>query len=160
VESYQRIRASLEGMSGRINGALADLDWVPIRYVNQNYPRDVLAGVYRAAKVALVTPLRDGMNLVAKEFVSAQDPDDPGVLILSRFAGAASQMKQALLVNPHSAEELSDAIRTAILMPKEERIERWQQLQKINLEQDVRWWRQQFTDALTAAPVREDVEIG
>ena len=160
VESYQRIRASLEGISGRINGALADLDWVPIRYVNQNYPREVLAGVYRAAKVGLVTPLRDGMNLVAKEFVAAQDPEDPGVLILSRFAGAATQMKQALLVNPHSAEELADAIRTAILMPKQERIERWQQLQKVNLEQDVRWWRQRFTDALTAAPVREDVAVG
>jgi trehalose 6-phosphate synthase len=160
VESYQRIRASLEGLSGRINGALADLDWVPIRYVNQNYPRDVLAGVYRAAKVALVSPLRDGMNLVAKEFVAAQDPDDPGVLILSRFAGAAAQMKQALLVNPHSAEEMADAIRTAILMPKEERIERWRQLQKVNLEQDVRWWRQRFTDALIAAPVREDAAVG
>jgi trehalose 6-phosphate synthase len=156
VESYQRIRASLEGMSGRINGALADLDWVPIRYVNQNYPRDVLAGVYRAAKIALVTPLRDGMNLVAKEFVAAQDPADPGVLILSRFAGAATQMQQALLVNPHSAEEMADAIRTAIRMSKQERIERWQELQKINLEQDVRWWRQRFTDALIAAPASEE----
>ncbi|MBA3511335.1 trehalose-6-phosphate synthase [Sphingomonas sp.] len=155
VESYQRIRAGLEGLSGRINGAHADIDWVPIRYVNQNYPRDVLAGVYRAAKIGLVTPLRDGMNLVAKEFVAAQDPDDPGVLILSRFAGAAAQMKQALLVNPHSAEEISDAICTAISMPREERVERWRKLQKINLEQDVRWWRQRFTDALMAAPVRE-----
>ena len=160
VESYQRIRTSLEGLSGRINGALADLDWVPIRYVNQNYPRDVLAGVYRAAKIALVTPLRDGMNLVAKEFVAAQDPDDPGVLILSRFAGAATQMKQALLVNPHSAEEMADAIRAAIRMSKQERIERWRELQKINLEQDVRWWRQRFTDALIAAPVGEDAAVG
>ncbi|HUE78609.1 MAG TPA: trehalose-6-phosphate synthase [Sphingomicrobium sp.] len=159
VESYQRIRASLEGMSGRINGALADLDWVPIRYVNQNYSRDVLAGVYRAAKIGLVTPLRDGMNLVAKEFVAAQNADDPGVLILSRFAGAATQMKQALLVNPHSAEEMSDAIRTAFRMSKEERIERWQELQKVTLEQDVRWWRQRFTDALMEAPVREEAAV-
>lgn len=159
VDTYQRIRASLEGMSGRINGALADLDWVPIRYVNQNYPRDVLAGVYRAAKIGLVTPLRDGMNMVAKEFVAAQDAEDPGVLILSRFAGAAAQMKQALLVNPHSAEEVADAIRTAIRMPKKERIERWRELQTITLEQDVRWWRQRFTDALIAAPVREDVAV-
>ncbi len=160
VESYQRIRAGLEGLSGRINGAHADLDWVPIRYVNQNYSRDVLAGVYRAARIALVTPLRDGMNMVAKEYVAAQNPDDPGVLILSRFAGAATQMKQALLVNPHSAEEISDAIRTAIHMSREERVERWQELQKINLEQDVRWWRQRFTDALMAAPVAENVSAG
>ena len=155
VESYQRIRAALEGLSGRINGAHADIDWVPIRYVNQNYPREVLAGIYRAAKIGLVTPLRDGMNLVAKEYIAAQNPDDPGVLILSRFAGAAAQMKQALLVNPHSAEEISDAIGTAIRMSREERVERWQELQKITLEQDVRWWRQRFTDALMAAPARE-----
>ena len=150
VETYQRIRTSLERMSGHINGAHADIDWVPIRYVNRNYPHDVLAGVYRAAKVALVTPLRDGMNLVAKEFVAAQDPDDPGVLVLSRFAGAAGQLDTALLVNPHSAEELADAIRTAIKMPLEERIERWKPMFDNVHQEDVRWWRNRFTDALTA----------
>ena len=91
---------------------------MPIRYVNQGYPRDELAGFYRAAEVGLVTPLRDGMNLVAKEYVAAQDPDDPGVLILSRFAGAALQMKDALLVNPYSKDEISDAIRKALDMPQ------------------------------------------
>ena len=75
---------------------------MPIRYVNQGYPRDVLAGIYRAAEIGLVTPLRDGMNLVAKEYVAAQDPEDPGVLILSRFAGAATQLNDAVLVNPYS----------------------------------------------------------
>ena len=151
VESYQRIRAALEGLSGRINGAHADLDWVPIRYVNQGYPRAVLAGVYRAARMALVTPLRDGMNLVAKEFVAAQDPEDPGVLILSRFAGAAVQLHDALLVNPYSAEEVSDAIRTALAMPREERIKRWRSMFDNIQQEDILWWRQRFTDALLSS---------
>jgi trehalose 6-phosphate synthase len=154
VESYQRIRASLEGLSGRINGAYADVDWVPIRYVNQGYPRDFLAGVYRAARIALVTPLRDGMNLVAKEYVAAQDPENPGVLILSRFAGAAAQLGVgAVLVNPYSAEELSDAILLALKMPIEERISRWRAMMDNVESEDVLWWRQRFTDALEAVAV-------
>jgi trehalose 6-phosphate synthase len=148
VESYQRIRNSLEALSGRINGAHADIDWVPIRYVNQGYRRDVIAGVYRAARIALVTPLRDGMNLVAKEFVAAQDPEDPGVLILSQFAGAAVQLKGALLVNPHSAEDLSDAIKAALAMSREERISRWRSMFDNIQSEDVVWWRRRFTDAL------------
>ncbi len=152
VDSYQRIRNTLEGLAGRINGAHAGLDWVPIRYVNQAYSRDVLAGVYRASKVGLVTPLRDGMNLVAKEYVAAQDPDDPGVLILSRFAGAAEQMTEALLVNPHSAEEISDALREALSMPVAERIRRWRNLMQCVEQNDVRWWLKRFTDALREVP--------
>ena len=152
VESYQRIRATLEGLAGRINGAHAALDWVPIRYVNQGYPREVLAGVYRASSIGLVTPLRDGMNLVAKEYVAAQDPDDPGVLILSRFAGAAAQMSDALLINPHSAEEMSDAIRQALAMPRAERIRRWRTLMEGVLAEDVMWWRKRFTDTLMSVP--------
>jgi len=148
VESYQRIRTTLEGLAGRINGAHADLDWTPIRYVNQGYPRDVLAGVYRAAKIGLVTPLRDGMNLVAKEYVAAQDPEDPGVLILSRFAGAAVQLPEAILVNPHSAEEVSDAIFQALRMPRAERIRRWRAMMDNITGKDVIWWRRRFTDAL------------
>jgi trehalose 6-phosphate synthase len=151
VESYQKIRSTLEGLSGHINGAHADLDWVPIRYVNHGYSRDELAGVYRAARIALVTPLRDGMNLVAKEFVAAQDPNDPGVLILSHFAGAAHQLKEALLVNPFSPEELSDAIRNALDMPKEERIRRWRAMYDNIQREDVLWWRRRFTDALLDA---------
>jgi trehalose 6-phosphate synthase len=153
VESYQRIRSSLESLAGRINGAHAALDWVPIRYVNQGYPREMLAGVYRASRIGLVTPLRDGMNLVAKEYVAAQDPDDPGVLILSRFAGAAEQMTDALLVNPHSAEEIADAIRQALRMPREERIRRWQSLMRGVIEEDVFWWGRQVTEAIMSVPV-------
>ncbi len=148
VVTYQRIRAQLEGLSGRINGAYADMDWVPIRYVNQGFPRHVLAGIYRAARIGLVTPLRDGMNLVAKEYVAAQDPEDPGVLILSHFAGASLQMKEAVLVNPYSAEEMSDAIGMALAMSKEERIRRWRALMDVVESEDVLWWRRRFTRLL------------
>jgi trehalose 6-phosphate synthase len=151
VESYQRIRQSLESLSGRINGEYADVDWVPIRYVNQGYPRDVLAGIYRAAKIGLVTPLRDGMNLVAKEYVAAQDPADPGVLVLSRFAGAAEQMAEAILVNPYSAEEVSDAILQALRMPRDERIRRWEALMAGVQREDVTWWAKTFLATLQSA---------
>ena len=150
VESYQKIRTVLEGLSGRINGAHADVDWVPIRYVNRGYTRDVLAGIYRAAKIGLVTPLRDGMNLVAKEYVAAQDPEDPGVLILSRFAGAAAQLQDAVLINPYSAEEISDAIVLALKMDKAERIHRWRRLMDSVETEDVVWWRERFVAALLA----------
>ncbi|MDB5687657.1 MAG: trehalose-6-phosphate synthase, partial [Rhizorhabdus sp.] len=148
VQSYQEIRASLDSLSGRINGAFADVEWVPIRYVNRGYPRDRLAGIYRAARIGLVTPLRDGMNLVAKEYVAAQDPEDPGVLVLSRFAGAAEQMPDAVLINPYSAEDISDAIKMALSMPLEERIARWRSLMDNVEAEDVMWWRKRFSDAL------------
>jgi trehalose 6-phosphate synthase len=158
VESYRKIRGTLEGLSGRINGAFSDMDWVPIRYVNQGYSRDVLSGVYRAARIGLVTPLRDGMNLVAKEYVAAQDPEDPGVLILSRFAGAAIQLKDAVLVNPYSAEEISDAIMVALKMGREERIARWRSMMDSVEGEDVMWWSKRFTDVLMATdmPRAED----
>lgn len=154
VESYRKIRAALEGLSGRINGAYADVDWVPIRYVNQGYPRDVLAGIYRAARIGLVTPLRDGMNLVAKEYVAAQDPEDPGVLILSRFAGAAAQLTEAVLVNPYSADEVSDAIMKALRMDINERKRRWRAMMDNIEREDVVWWQTLFTQALMAPDVR------
>ena len=150
VQSYQDIRANLEQMSGSINGSYADTDWVPIRYVNRGYNRATLAGIYRAARIGLVTPLRDGMNLVAKEYVAAQNPRDPGVLILSRFAGAAAQLDQAVLVNPYSAEDVADAIDKALRMPKAERIVRWQTMFDNVLNEDVIWWRRRFLEALTA----------
>jgi trehalose 6-phosphate synthase len=158
VEQYQRIRTQLEGISGRINGAYADIDWVPIRYVNQGYPRHVLAGIYRAARIGLVTPLRDGMNLVAKEYVAAQDPDDPGVLILSSFAGAALQLTEAVLVNPYSAEEMSDAIALALAMPKQERQRRWRALMDNVEQEDVLWWRRRFTDVLIGEAAEAEVD--
>lgn len=148
VQNYQDIRANLDSLSGRINGAFANIDWVPLRYVNQGYPRGALAGVYRAARACLVTPLRDGMNLVAKEYVAAQDPADPGVLILSQFAGAAAQLPNALLVNPYSPDDLADAIDRALTMSLEERLERWKPMFENVRDQDVIWWSKRFTERL------------
>jgi trehalose 6-phosphate synthase len=158
VESYQQIRATLDSLAGRINGEYSDVDWTPIRYVNQGYPRDELAGIYRAARIGLVTPLRDGMNLVAKEYVAAQDPEDPGVLILSRFAGAALQLKDALLINPYSPEEMSDAIKRALAMPLEERKRRWRAMMDSVEQQDVVWWRTCFTGRLVQQDQPEEQE--
>jgi trehalose 6-phosphate synthase len=152
VHTYETIRESLDELSGRINGEFAEVDWVPIRYVNQGYAREDLAGFYRASEIALITPLRDGMNLVAKEYVAAQDPEDPGVLILSRFAGAALQLTDALLVNPYSKEEISDAIRQALAMPKDERIRRWRSMIECVEKEDVVWWRKRFVEALRGGP--------
>lgn len=149
VNTYEAIRQQLDELSGRINGEFANINWVPIRYVNQGYPRTALAGFYRASEIALVTPLRDGMNLVAKEYVAAQDPENPGVLILSRFAGAAYQLEGgALLVNPHSKDEISDAISAALEMPLDERIRRWKAMIASVRDQDLAWWSRNFVAAL------------
>jgi trehalose 6-phosphate synthase len=150
VDTYRDLRARLDALCGRINGVYADADWSPIGYVNRNYRRDELGGIYRAARVGLVTPLRDGMNLVAKEYVAAQNPDDPGVLILSRFAGAALQMKDALIVNPFSHEEVSEALKQALAMDRRERLRRWETLQHGVVTDDVSAWRDSFVQALEA----------
>ena len=151
VGAYQEIRARLDALSGRINGEYSDVDWNPFRYVNRNYRRDELAGIYGAARVGLVTPLRDGMNLVAKEFVAAQNPADPGVLILSRFAGAARQLKDAILVNPNSPEEIAEALKQALAMDKPERIRRWRASFENVQREDVTAWRDEFVNALAGA---------
>jgi trehalose 6-phosphate synthase len=156
IGSYQDIRERLDALSGRINGAFADVDWVPLRYVNRAYPRPELAGIYRAAAAALVTPLRDGMNLVAKEYVAAQDPDDPGVLILSKFAGAATQMDAALIVNPFDGHEMMEAMQTALTMPLAERKERWAALFEGVKRDDVLAWRERFIAALVETPDHAD----
>jgi trehalose 6-phosphate synthase len=152
VEAYQELRGRLDAIAGRINGQFASLDWVPLRYVNSGFRQDELAGIYRAARAALITPLRDGMNLVAKEYVAAQDPADPGVLILSRFAGAAAQMKAALIVNPYDRDEMADAIQRALTMDLAERLLRWRDLME-GLKRDSldRWWGS-FLEALAERP--------
>ncbi len=151
VDAYQDIFARLDALSGRINGANAEMDWIPVRNVHRMHTREELAGIYRAADVGLVTPLRDGMNLVAKEFVAAQDEDDPGVLVLSRFAGAAQQMREAIIVNPFSQEDVADAIRRALNMPLAERQKRWRALMDGVERDDVVAWRDSFVSALEAA---------
>jgi trehalose 6-phosphate synthase len=151
VEAYQDMIARLDALSGRINGAHAEMDWIPIRNVHRMHSREELAGIYRAADVALVTPLRDGMNLVAKEFVAAQDEADPGVLVLSRFAGAAWQMRDALIVNPFSQEDVADAVKRALKMPLNERRRRWRALMDGVERDDVNAWRDSFVAALHEA---------
>lgn len=152
VESYQKIRNELEQKTGQINGARSEVDIVPIRYVNRGYSHAELYGFFRAAKIGLVTPLRDGMNLVAKEYVAAQDPDDPGVLILSDFAGAALQLgaegQGALLVNPHSPDAIASAIEKALDMPKEERRARYEAMIGSVRDENVQEWTKQFCDDL------------
>ncbi len=144
IASYQDIRALLEQKTGQINGARSEVDLVPIRYVNKGHSMAELFGFYRASKIGLVTPLRDGMNLVAKEYVAAQDPEDPGVLILSQFAGAAQQLQDALLVNPHSPDDLAHHINIALDMPKKERVRRWEALIGTVRDDHVVKWREDF----------------
>ena len=150
LDSYAGLRQELESLCGSINGDYGELDWMPVRYIHRNVARKRLPGLYRAAAVALVTPLRDGMNLVAKEFIAAQDPADPGVLVLSRFAGAAEQLREALLVNPYDTHGTAESIQLALQMPLVERQRRHQLLLERIRRQDVHWWRQTFLDALAA----------
>jgi trehalose 6-phosphate synthase len=121
VAQYRALRRELDELAGRINGEYGEIDWIPIRWMTRALPRPTLAGFHRLARIGLVTPLRDGMNLVAKEFVAAQDPADPGVLVLSRFAGAAAELKGAILVNPHDPDEIAEGLDAALRMPVEER---------------------------------------
>jgi trehalose 6-phosphate synthase len=149
VHAYGDIRRELEGLCGAINGDFGDIDWMPVRYIHRTVARKRVPGLYRAARVGLVTPLRDGMNLVAKEFVAVQDPADPGVLVLSRFAGAAEQLRDALLVNPYDTQATADAIQRALHMPLEERRHRHARLIEQIRSQDVHWWRRRFIADLT-----------
>jgi trehalose 6-phosphate synthase len=124
IQEYHELGQTLSTLAGGINGKYGEASWTPIRYINRAYSRSALAGLYRASRVGLVTPLRDGMNLVAKEFVAAQDEMDPGVLVLSRFAGAAAECKDALQVNPYDLESVASAIARALEMPLSERRDR------------------------------------
>jgi trehalose 6-phosphate synthase len=159
IPEYAELAQAVDSVAGRINGKYGEVSWTPIRYVNRVYSRSVLAGLYRTARVGLVTPLRDGMNLVAKEYVAAQDRDDPGVLILSRFAGAAVEDKRALLVNPYDAESVAGAISQALTMPLEERRERHAALLRANLEHNVDKWQREFLTALRGDdPARDEIQ--
>jgi len=155
VDSYQHIRGVLEQKTGQINGARSEVDLVPIRYVNRGYAHAELYGFFKASKIGLVTPLRDGMNLVAKEYVAAQDPEDPGVLILSRFAGAAQQLscdeKGAVLVNPHSPDDLSHAILQALDMPLAERKSRYEAMIGTIRDDNVQAWTEEFCADLSSS---------
>jgi trehalose 6-phosphate synthase len=126
--AYQRLRRELDRIVGDTNGRYSEFDWTPLRYMTRAVKRDTLAGFFRLSRLAVVTPLRDGMNLVAKEYIAAQDAEDPGVLILSRFAGAAEELTEALIVNPYDSDEIAEAMHLGLSMELEERRERWQAL--------------------------------
>ena len=148
IPEYADLEQAANTAAGRINGKYGEVSWTPIRYVNRVYSRAALAGLYRTARVGLVTPLRDGMNFVAKEYIAAQDPDDPGVLVLSRFAGAAVDLRRALLVNPYDAELVAGAIAQALVMPLEERRARHQALLAVVSDYDLDRWQREFLTAL------------
>ena len=159
VQDYADLQRLVSEIVGRVNGEYGEAAWTPIRYTNRAHTRSALAGLYRAARAALVTPLRDGMNLVAKEYVAAQDPDDPGVLILSRFAGAAIECKPALLVNPYDPDAVGSAIYRALSMPLDERRMRQKELFDILAASDVRYWPDRFLSALNGTEGSSDAAV-
>ncbi|WP_206998412.1 alpha,alpha-trehalose-phosphate synthase (UDP-forming) [Trinickia mobilis] len=154
VDTYQQIRQNLEYEAGRINGRYSGLDYTAIRYLNQRYDRLKLMSLFRESQVGFVTPLRDGMNLVAKEYVAAQNPDDPGVLVLSCFAGAADELTSALLVNPHDITGMSEALQRALSMPLAERKRRHQANMAVLRQNNLGVWRDAFLADLRGVPVR------
>jgi trehalose 6-phosphate synthase len=151
VSAYQDLRQAMDTEAGAINSEWGEPDWTPARIIARAGARSTLAGYMRESRVGLVTPLRDGMNLVAKEYIAAQDPQDPGVLVLSKFAGAARQLTSALLVNPHDPDELADALDTALTMGRAERQERWQAAWDAIVDATPARWGQLFLNALTRA---------
>ena len=144
VAEYSEIRRALDTLAGHVNGEFADVDWVPIRYLNRSFSRRTLFGFLRLARVGLVTPLRDGMNLVAMEYLASQPADDPGVLVLSRFAGAAQYLPGALIVNPYDVEGVAETVRAALAMPLGERRERWQGAMRALRSNSVEAWYERF----------------
>jgi trehalose 6-phosphate synthase len=154
VEQYQQIRHQLESAAGHINGRWSDLAWTPLRYINKSYDRSMLMSLFRASQVGYVTPLRDGMNLVAKEYVAAQPPEDPGVLVLSEFAGAAEELGDgALLVNPYDPDGMAETLNRALTMPFSERLARYQvMLARLN-DNNLSRWRDRFLADLQGVAV-------
>ena len=158
IPEYSELEQALGAGAGRINGKFGEASWTPIRYVNRAHSRSALAGLYRSARVGVVTPLRDGMNLVAKEYVAAQDANDPGVLILSRFAGAADECRDALLVNPYDSELVADTISRALEMPLSERQERHSHILATLSQNSSDMWGAQFLQFLEQLEVPESGE--
>jgi trehalose 6-phosphate synthase len=161
IDAYQGLQNEVARLVGEVNGRHAEVDWTPLRYINKGYCQATLAGFYRAAKVGLVTPLRDGMNLVAKEYIAAQDPDDPGVLVLSKFAGAANNLDAALLVDPTDTHAVADRIATALAMPRNERRARWQRMSEHLQRHSIHRWFSDFLHALKSSrPELPEVAAG
>lgn len=161
VQAYQDIRHQLETEAGRINGKYGQLGWTPLYYLNQHFDRKLVMKVFRHADVGLVTPLRDGMNLVAKEYVAAQDPANPGVLVLSKFAGAANELSSALIVNPYDRDDVAAALDRALTMPLAERISRHSEMMTVIEKNDIHHWQKRFIEDLKqVAPRNDEFEMG
>ena len=157
IEAYGNLQDELAKLISDVNGRHGEVDWTPIRYLNKGFSQTVLAGLYRTAQVGVVTPLHDGMNLVAKEYVAAQSPADPGVLVLSKFAGAANELDTALLVNPHDIDGMARTIATALSMPLIERRMRWEAMMAKLRSHTIQGWFSEFVDALQATHTGSDV---
>jgi trehalose 6-phosphate synthase len=157
VRAYQEIRRELEQAAGHINGRFAEPEWTPVRYINRGFSRSMLMGFFRVARIGLVTPLRDGMNLVAKEYAAAQLSEAPGVLVLSKLAGAAAELGDAaVLVNPYDTVGVADALAAAAEMALEERRERHAAIMQALRRNDIHAWRRRFVGALEQAGIRAD----
>ena len=151
IEAYSNLKSELARLVTEVNGRHGETDWMPIRYLNRGFSQTVLAGLYRTARVGVVTPLHDGMNLVAKEYVAAQNPADPGVLVLSKFAGAANELQTALLVNPHEIDGMARAVAAAFAMPLTERRTRWEAMMRKLRVGTAQQWFTDFSEALEDA---------
>jgi trehalose 6-phosphate synthase len=162
VPEYIEMRSELETIAGRVNGRNTELTWIPLIYINKSFGHGRLAALYRLSRVGFVTPLRDGMNMVAKEYVAAQDPEDPGVLLLSRFSGAAEEMDGAVIVNPYDIDGMAEALRIAVEMPLAERIARWSQSMDKLRQNTIHQWGQRFVEDLRAVetPPQASVAAG
>jgi trehalose 6-phosphate synthase len=152
IEAYGNLQSEVARLVTDVNGIHGEVDWTPIRYLNKGYGQAVLAGLYRTAQVGVVTPLQDGMNLVAKEYVAAQNPVDPGVLVLSKFAGAANELDTALLVNPHDIDGMARTIAVALSMPLAERRERQAHNFRVLAQNDLAQWAERFLSTLEQGP--------
>jgi len=150
VPLYAEQRAMIESIVGRLNEEFGEATWVPVRYLYRSYGKQQLAQLYRSAAVGYVTPLRDGMNLVAKEYVAAQDPEDPGVLLLSQFAGAAVEMQDAVLTNPYHIDGMARDLDRALRMQRDERKARHTKLLATVQRSNAVTWAESFLDALAA----------
>src|SRR5215475_7118300 len=148
IEAYGNLQNEVAKLVSDVNGRHGEIDWTPIRYLNKGFSQAVLAGLYRTAQVGVVTPLQDGMNLVAKEYIAAQNPADPGVLVLSKFAGAANELDAALLVNPHDIDGMARSIATALSMPLTERRMRHEAMMDKLKSHSIKHWFAEFIDAL------------
>ncbi len=150
MPEYIREKEEVDRLVGQINGAFSEAGWLPIRYLYRSYQLEELTEFYRQADIYLVTPLRDGMNLVAKEFIAAQD-DDPSVLVLSRFCGAAKSMTDAPVVNPYDVDGTASTINRALHMPRRERAQRWEALMEVVKRDTAESWSTSFLSELAAA---------